>query len=99
MRRTKIVCTLGPASGSPGVLSAMLTEGMSIARMNFSHGSHTEHSERLATLRQASRTTGRPVGVLQDLCGPKIRIGVVADGGFNIKPGDMIEMVVDPEGR
>ena len=99
MRRTKIVCTLGPASSSATVLGAMLSEGMSVARMNFSHGSHSEHSARLAALRQASRETGRPVGVLQDLSGPKIRIGAVEGGAFSIKPGDTIDVVVDPDGK
>ena len=80
MRRTKIVCTLGPAVDSPSVLADLVHSGMDVARINFSHGTHEDHGRRIAAVRAASRAAGRPVAVLQDLCGPKIRIGAVASG-------------------
>jgi pyruvate kinase len=75
MRRTKIVCTIGPASESIPVLKEMLAAGMDVARLNFSHGSHEEHLLRLRNIRQASREIGRPVAILLDTKGPEIRIG------------------------
>lgn len=74
----KIVCTLGPASSEREVLRRMVRAGMDLARLNFSHGSHAEHAERMALLREVAEAEGRPVAVLQDLRGPKIRIGEMA---------------------
>jgi pyruvate kinase len=76
----KIVCTLGPRSSSREVLRRMVRAGMDVARINFSHGSHAEHAERVAGLREVAESEGRAVAVLQDLRGPKIRIGDMADG-------------------
>ncbi|MDP2873564.1 MAG: pyruvate kinase [Bacillota bacterium] len=73
-RRTKIICTLGPASGEAGVLGAMIEAGMDIARLNFSHGTCAEHAARLAALRQAQHDTGRDVALLFDLRGPEVRL-------------------------
>jgi pyruvate kinase len=75
MRRSKLVCTLGPASDSPEALEALIEAGMDVARFNFSHGTHEEHSARLARLRAASEKKEKAVAVLQDLCGPKVRTG------------------------
>lgn len=80
MRRTKIVCTLGPAVDDPGELAQLANAGMDVARLNFSHGSYDEHAARLKAVRAAAEETGKCIAVLQDLCGPKIRIGTVADG-------------------
>ncbi|MDX1931733.1 MAG: pyruvate kinase [Capsulimonadales bacterium] len=80
MRRTKIVCTLGPAVDGPGQLSFLATSGMDVARLNFSHGTHAEHKVRLEGVRQAAQESGKSLAVLQDLCGPKIRVGNVAVG-------------------
>src|SRR5262245_13125714 len=74
-RRTKIVATLGPASDSPDMLRALVTAGMDAARLNLSHGTHDEHQERYNRLRDIAREIGRPVAVIADLQGPKIRIG------------------------
>ncbi len=74
-RRTNIVCTLGPASDAPGVLENMILAGMNIARLNFSHGTHEEHARRIKRIRAAAEQLGRPVSILQDLAGPKIRLG------------------------
>jgi pyruvate kinase len=80
MRRTKIVCTLGPAVDEPGQVALLAQTGMDVARFNFSHGTFDEHRGRFEAVRAASRQTGKCIAVLQDLCGPKIRIGSVASG-------------------
>ena len=80
MRRTKIVCTLGPAIDGTEQVTLLATAGMDVARLNFSHGTYEEHTERYNSVRTASQTLGKPIAVLQDLCGPKIRIGNVAAG-------------------
>lgn len=80
MRRTKIVATLGPATTSLKQISALVSAGMDVARMNFSHGTHAEHAERIAAVRTAAAQAGRPIGVLQDLQGPKIRTGALVGG-------------------
>ncbi|MCQ0002227.1 pyruvate kinase [Streptomyces sudanensis] len=88
MRRSKIVCTLGPAVDSYEQLKALIEAGMNVARFNMSHGSHTEHEERYHRLRRASEDTGRAVGVLADLQGPKIRLETFADGPVELVRGD-----------
>ena len=80
-RRTKIVCTLGPACADAKVLERMIHAGMDVARLNFSHGNYDSHAQLLRALRAAASRAGRTVGVLQDLCGPKIRVGEFS-GGF-----------------
>jgi len=76
VRRAKIVCTIGPASSSPATLVQLVRAGMDVARLNFSHGSHEEHGSRAAAIRAAADECDRPVAILQDLCGPKIRCGI-----------------------
>ena len=73
-RRTKIVCTLGPSSSDPARILDMVTAGMDCARLNFSHGRHEEHAVRIAAVRKAEEASGRPISLLADLCGPKIRV-------------------------
>ncbi|MGC4043764.1 MAG: pyruvate kinase [Armatimonas sp.] len=80
MRRTKIVCTLGPAVDSPENLDRLIRAGMDVARFNFSHGTHAQHQERFIALRAAAERAGKPVAILQDLCGPKIRLGELSEG-------------------
>ena len=80
MRRTKIVCTLGPAVDEPGQLATLAAAGMDVARFNFSHGTYDEHRARFEAVRKVSQESGRCIAILQDLCGPKIRVGSVADG-------------------
>ena len=88
MRRTKIVCTLGPASDSEERLTALIQAGMNVARLNFSHGTHAQHAATLRRVRRVSETLGIPVAVLQDLQGPKIRIGRLARGEpIELRPG------------
>mgnify|MGYP003292390760 CR=1 FL=1 len=80
MRKTKIVCTIGPASSSDKKIEQLIRAGMNVARLNFSHGSYTDHEAHYKRVRAASDLTGRAVGVLADLQGPKIRLGTFADG-------------------
>jgi pyruvate kinase len=75
MRRAKIVATIGPASDSEQALEALIKAGVNVARLNFSHGTHEQHASRVATIRAVSKKLGMPVGILQDLQGPKIRVG------------------------
>lgn len=79
-RRTKIVCTIGPASDSKETLEALIDAGMSIARINFSHGTHEEHREKVQRIRELGRKKNIPIAILQDLSGPKIRIGKMKNG-------------------
>ncbi len=87
MRRTKIVCTIGPASNSPEMLDRLIRAGMNAARLNFSHGTHEEHAVVVKAVRAASQRAGCPIMILQDLCGPKIRVGLIANGPIILKPG------------
>jgi len=80
-RHSKIVCTIGPASRSPRVIRELLRAGMDVARLNFSHGSHEEHAESIAMLRGEAVKQQKPIAILADLQGPKIRTGVLASGG------------------
>ena len=79
-RRTKIVCTLGPASDTDATIEALLLAGMDVARLNFSHGTQETHAAALVRLRAAAERLGRPLAILQDLQGPKIRTGALAGG-------------------
>ncbi|MEO3749709.1 pyruvate kinase [Streptomyces sp. B6B3] len=88
MRRSKIVCTLGPAVDTFEKLKSLIEAGMNVARFNFSHGSHAEHEERYQRLRAASEATGQPVGVLADLQGPKIRLETFEGGPVELRRGD-----------
>src|SRR5476649_201505 len=90
MRRTKIVATIGPASREPEVLARMVQAGMDVARLNYSHGSLDEHAETAQRVRDASSRAGRPVAILQDLPGPKLRIGALRDGVAELSPGDTV---------
>ena len=93
MRRTKIVATIGPASRDPEVLVRMVEAGMDVARLNFSHGTREEHAETVQRVRDAANRAGRPVAILQDLPGPKLRIGELDDGLVELKPGDDVTFV------
>jgi pyruvate kinase len=98
MRRTKIVATIGPASRDPEVLVRMVDAGMDVARLNFSHGTAEEHAETAQLVRDAAGRAGRQVAILQDLPGPKLRIGPLADGIAELKPGDNLTFVCGPNG-
>jgi|Deesub1362A_J573_1020465.scaffolds.fasta_scaffold01546_1 pyruvate kinase len=98
-RRTKIVCTLGPASSSPQVLRQMLEAGMDVARLNFSHGDHASHRQLITTLRRLSRELGREVGILQDLAGPKIRLGRLEPEPQTLQTGQEITLTAGEQSR
>src|SRR3954471_4717799 len=93
MRRTKIVATIGPASRDPDTLVQMIEAGMDVARLNFSHANHEVHAETVQLVRDAANRVGRPVAILQDLPGPKLRIGELADGVVDLKVGDTVTFV------
>jgi pyruvate kinase len=93
--RTKIVCTIGPSSSSADVIAALVANGMSVARLNFSHGSHKDHGDMIRKVREASAAAGRPVAVLQDLCGPKIRVGQIPEAGIRLSPGQLLILTGD----
>jgi pyruvate kinase len=86
-KQTKIVATLGPASNAPEVIAEMIKNGMNVARINFSHGDHAEHGTRIDNARKAAEMVGQPIAILQDLCGPKIRIGDFPTGSVELKNG------------
>ncbi|MTD45030.1 pyruvate kinase [Conexibacter sp. W3-3-2] len=90
MRRTKIVATIGPASRDPETLARMVDAGMDVVRLNFSHGSHDQHRETAQMVREAANRAGRPVAILQDLPGPKLRIGPLADDRVDLNLGDVV---------
>jgi len=99
MRRAKIVATLGPASTSPEVMEELITHGMDVARLNFSHGRHEDHARSLERLRAACRHLGKPVAALQDLQGPKIRTGPLKAGRAGVTLVAGAELTITTEGE
>lgn len=89
MLRTKIVCTLGPASNNEDTIEKMLKAGMNVARINFSHGTHEEHAKTIALFRSVRDRLGRPAAVMLDTKGPEIRIKTVKDGKIEVRPGEL----------
>lgn len=87
MRRTKIICTIGPASDSPEKIIQLIEAGMNVARLNFSHGTHEEHGNRIKTLKAVAETMGVNLGILLDTKGPEIRTGFVPDEGVTLTGG------------
>ncbi len=82
MNKTKIVCTIGPASRDPKILEKLMESGMNVCRLNFSHGTHKEHAALIKDIREVSKRMGLPIAILQDLAGPKIRTGKLKDKEF-----------------
>ncbi len=95
MRRTKIVCTLGPATATEDRIRELVESGMDVARLNFSHGEHADHAENYKKVRQASDHLGRAVGILADLQGPKIRLGRFLEGRTVWATGEEVRITVD----
>lgn len=85
--KTKIICTIGPSSGSPEIIRQLILAGMNVARLNFSHGTHAEHLKKIEIIRVISEELNKPVAILQDLCGPKIRVGNIREPGIRLEPG------------
>lgn len=94
-RRTRIVATLGPACAEPPVLRQLLRAGVDVVRLNFSHGTHAGHAEMVRRVREASRATGLPVAILQDLAGPKMRIGLLRDDAVRLRHGAEVQVLED----
>jgi pyruvate kinase len=96
MRRTKIVCTIGPASESPEMLRELIRAGMDVARLNFSHGTYDEHRTRIERIRAAAAEVGKHVGIMLDIKGPKIRTGKIAGGQVELTEGAEIRLTAEP---
>lgn len=88
MNFTKIICTIGPSTDSEEKLTSLMESGMNIARLNFSHGTHEYHKSLIDRIKKVSKKVGKPISILQDLCGPKMRIGQVEAPGIRLEPGD-----------
>jgi pyruvate kinase len=95
-RRTKIVCTVGPASASAAQLEALVEHGMDVARLNFSHGEHAEHGAVVSRLRALAHQRNVPLAILQDLAGPKVRLGTFAEGSVELEPGRPFTLTTRP---
>ncbi len=99
MRKTKIICTLGPATDREGVLKELMVEGMDVARMNFSHGSHADHKKRMDEVKRLRAELGKPVAILLDTKGPEIRLKTFKDGYAELKEGQLFVLTTkDIEG-
>jgi pyruvate kinase len=94
-QRTKIVCTLGPATDHPGVIEQLIECGMDVARVNASHGHHADHARRIERVRNASLALGQPVAILLDLPGPKFRIGELPDNFRKLPEGAVVRLVAE----
>jgi pyruvate kinase len=94
-KKTKIVCTIGPATESKEKLLALVEAGMNVARLNFSHGSNEEHGKRVETIREIIKKTGKTIAILQDLCGPKIRIGTFKDSTIMLHEGQEFTLTTE----
>ena len=92
IKKTKIVCTIGPASSDPAIMEEMIREGMDVARLNFSHGDHQGHGEKITQLKRLSEKVGRPVAILQDLGGGKVRVGEIEGGTIVLEAGATITL-------
>ncbi|OBQ19233.1 MAG: pyruvate kinase [Anabaena sp. WA113] len=99
MRRTKIVCTIGPATSSPENLEALVKAGMNMARLNFSHGVHEFHTQTFHNLRQISKDLHKPIAIMQDLCGPKIRLGKLPPEGLMLEAGSEVTFLLQEKGE
>lgn len=92
MRKAKIVCTIGPASSSPAILSRLIESGMNAARLNFSHGTHESHAASIMAIREAAARHGRAVAIIQDLQGPRIRVALLPQEGVLVTTGQMVRL-------
>ena len=95
-RRARIVATLGPASRAPGTVKALAQAGVDVFRLNFSHGSHDDHAAAFKAVRGAEMALKRPLGILADLQGPKLRLGRFSDVEIEVKPGHQMRFDLNP---
>ncbi len=98
MRRTKIICTVGPATSAPERLQALVEAGMNVARLNFSHGAYEFHAQTARHLRQISAEQQKPIAIMQDLCGPKIRLGTLPPSGLTVEAGEEVTFLLQDKG-
>ncbi len=96
MRKTKIICTIGPSSEPVEVLQKMIKMGMNVARLNFSHGTHAEHKQRVENIRKAMQVSQEPLSIMLDTKGPEIRTGTLQKGKVTLKAGDQFTLTTDP---
>lgn len=95
MKKTKIICTIGPAVDEPAVLEKLMLAGMDVARINFSHGNYQDQEARIETVKQVREKVGKPVALMLDTKGPEIRIGKFKDGKIELNEGDIFTLVTD----
>ncbi|UCD35236.1 MAG: pyruvate kinase [Nitrospiraceae bacterium] len=93
--KTKIVCTIGPASESPEIMEQMIRAGMNVARLNFSHGDFAGHGKVIERIRRAAQIAGRPVAIMADLPGPKMRVGTLAEEPVELRPGSTLTLTTE----
>ena len=93
--KTKLICTIGPASDSPQILEKMILAGMNVVRLNFSHGDFSSHGETIKKVRAASKVTGKQVAIMADLPGPKMRIGQLDKEPIELKSGDTFTLTTE----
>ena len=94
--KTKIIGTIGPATNKPEIIADMIRAGLDVARLNFSHGSYEEHSENIKIIRKGAELAESPIAILADLCGPKIRLGII-EQEFEIESGENVVISTDPD--
>lgn len=95
-KKTKVVCTIGPASEDKEMIKKLVNEGMNICRLNFSHGDYSEHGARIEKIRNVSKELKKPIGIMLDTKGPEIRLGEFENGGVQFEKGDVVTIVNDP---
>lgn len=98
-RRAKIVATIGPSSNTKETLSSLIEAGIDVARLNFSHGTHESHSAVIQLIRELSKKYNKPISILQDLQGPKLRVGTMPPEGVTLKAGEIVKMELDLDNR
>lgn len=96
MRKAKIICTIGPASDSPALLDQLIESGMNVARLNFSHGTHESHGRAVKNIREAADRRRAAVAIIQDLQGPRIRVGEIPGAGLEVVPGQHVKLSAVP---
>src|SRR5215468_7138638 len=96
-RSAKIVATLGPSSSAPERIRALFDAGVDVFRLNFSHGTHREHDAAFVAIRRVEAEAGRPIGILADLQGPKLRLGSFAEGRIELGAGAHFRLDLDPD--
>jgi pyruvate kinase len=95
MRKTKIICTLGPATHSKKIITHLIKAGMNVARLNFSHGTHDDHRKMIQIVREVAADLNKPIPILQDLQGPKLRVGKIKNGAAELKKGQTVTITTD----